>query len=64
MGCASELLTNNKGFALKLYPFLRRLVAQMECCWIPVYSNVSIPNTSSVFCALNFTATAKSKSKS
>lgn len=64
MGCASELLTNNEGVALKFYPFLWRLVAQMECCWIPVYSNVSIPNASSIFRALNFTATAKSERKS
>lgn len=55
---------NSKGFTWQFYPFLWCLVAQMERCWIPVYSNISIPNTSSIFCALNFTATAKSKSRS
>lgn len=61
MGFASELLTNNKRFMLKFYPFLRRLVAQMQRGWIPVHSNVRVPNTSSIFRALDFTATAKSK---
>lgn len=60
MGGVSEVLTKKKGFLGVFYPFLRGLVAQVECSGVPVHSNVGIAHTSPVLWALNLTATAES----